>query len=261
MNWYRIFALVQKNFILTYRGLDPLVDIFYWPLYDIILWGFTSLWVTRLKNTSISLTWLTALCIWQVCYRVNLDVSLNLLVELWSRNMVNLFATPLEIKEWIVAAMCLGFINAVITTIFGTAAVAVLYGINVFSVGWIFFLLLLILMLSGWAIGFFSAGCIIKEGQKAQKLVWVLGWFFVPFSALFYPLTLLPTWAVMFSKVVPMSYVFEGLRVYAAQGTYPLYNLGMALLLNCIYLTLSLTFFVSMFYRSKTQGLARLDTE
>ena len=209
MNWFRIFALVQRNIMLTYSGLDPLVDIFYWPLYDIILWGFTSLWVAQLENKSIALSWLGALCIWQVCYRVNLDISLNLLTELWSRNVVNLFATPLELKEWMVAAMCLGIFNAIITTIFGTAMVALLYGVNVFSLGWIFLPLTLMLVLSGWATGFLSAGCLILGGQKIQKIVWVLGWAFVPFSALFYPLSLLPTWAIVIAKALPMSYVFE----------------------------------------------------
>ncbi len=261
MNWHRILALAQKNIVLTYRGMDPLVDIFYWPLYDIILWGFTSLWVTRYENQSVALTWLTALCIWQVCYRVNLDVCLNLLQELWSRNVVNLFASPLEIKEWIVGAMLVGLFNSVITTLFGSIVVALLYHVNVFSIGWIFLPLLFMLIMSGWAIGFFSAGCLIIGGQKVQKIVWVLGWFFVPFSALFYPLSLIPPWAVAIAKAVPMSYIFEGLRTYVKQGTFPLHNLGMSFLLNCIYLTLSLTFFIRMFNKSRSQGLARLEAE
>ena len=38
MNWQRIRAIVGRNLILNYRGFDPLTDIFYWPLFDIIVW-------------------------------------------------------------------------------------------------------------------------------------------------------------------------------------------------------------------------------
>ncbi len=261
MNWYRIGALIQRNIILNYRGIDPLIDIFYWPSYDIMLWGFTSLSVAHCQKGSIALQWLTALCIWQVCYRVNLDVCLNLLIEIWSRNVVNLFATPLEIKEWIVAAIGLGLFNALVSLLYSSIIIGLLYQVNIFSIGWIIVPLLLLLMLSGWVLGFISAGFLIISGQKVQKIVWVQAWFFVPFSALFYTLGVLPSWAVAIAKLVPMSYVFEGLRVFFAQGTFPLYNFAMSLALNCLYLTLALTFFIAMFYKSKSRGLARLEQE
>ena len=185
MNWYRVLALVKRNIIITYRGIDPLTDVFYWPAFDIVLWGFTSMWIAVCQHQPVSLTWLTGLVIWQAYVRVNFDVSLNLLIELWSRNIVNLFASPIEIKEWIVAAMILGVFDAVIAVLYGALLIALLYKVNIFSIGWLFVPLVLLLMLSGWAVGLFSAGCIIRGGQKLQKLVWVLGWFFAPFTRYF----------------------------------------------------------------------------
>lgn len=261
MQFTRIMALVQRSMKLTYRGIDPLIDIFYWPLLDIVVWGFAGTWVSLTAHKSVSFIWLINIVIWQACVRVNFDVSLNLLVELWSRNMVNLFATPVQISEWMVAAMVTGLIDALLVVFYGAALVAVLYKVNIFSIGWLFIPLLILVILPGWAVGFFSAGLLITGGQKIQKLVWVLAWFFAPFSALFYPMSAVPKWVAFIAKFVPMSYVFEGLRTYATSGSFPLYNLAMSLLLSCLYLTLSLIFFIRMFHKSRAEGLARLEAE
>lgn len=261
MNWYRIFALVHRNIIVTYRGIDPLIDIFYWPLYDIILWGFTATWFAVYSGQPISIMWLSGLVLWQACLRTSFDVSINLLNELWSRNVVNLFASPLELKEWIAGAMVLGLIDVALCILYGSIVVKLLYKVNIFSIGPIFAPALILLIFCGWAIGFFIAGCLIKYGQKVQKLAWVLVWFFVPFSSLFYPVSTLPHWAATVARIFPMSYIFESLRLHLSQGIYPWYHLGVGFLLSSCYFILAILFFVKMFHKSRSNGLSRLEME
>lgn len=261
MNLTRIQALVQRNILLTFTGLDPLLDIFYWPLLDITLWGLASTWVAKDLDPALSVVWLTGIVLWAGCVRSNLDVSLNLLNELWSRNVVNLFATPIEISEWICAAMILGAFDTLVTTIYGALLVFLFYGINIFSMGWLFIPFLFLLMISGWSIGFFTAGWLFRRGQQVQKLVWILAWFFLPFSALFYPLSSLPSWAVFVAQMFPMSYAFEGLRLALRTGIFPTSYLVMSIVLNGAFLAFSLRFFVRSFHKSCMQGLARLELE
>lgn len=261
LSFSRIQALLKRNIILTFRGINPMIDIFYWPFYDILLWGFASAFFQYQSQQPISAIWLTGLVIWQASYRCNLDVSFTLLAELWTRNIVNLFGTPVGVNEWIISTMLLGAFDTLITIIFSSTVVYLFYGIAVFAIGWIFIPMLLLLMLSGWMIGFFSAGCLIYWGQKVEKIVWVLGWMFVPVSALFYPLSTLPSWAVVIAKLLPMSYVFEGLRMYITQGIMPTSHLLTALAMNLVYLSLSLAFFKMMFHKSRVKGLSRLEAE
>lgn len=261
MNINRIKALTFRNLKLTFRGLDPLVDIFYWPLLDLVIWGFTSFALMKGGSEQAPLILLSALVMWNTCYRSNLDVSFTLLNELWSRNIVNLFATPVELKEWMTSAMALGLFDSLITAGYGSFMVWLIYGVNIFVVGPILLLIYFLLLLSGWAIGFFSAAWIVYKGQGIQKIVWVLGWFFAPFSGIFYSLDILPTWAQIIAKVIPMSYTYQILRSSIKHGTIPLYPLAMSIILNCVYLTLSLLFFKHMFHKSKKLGLARLEAE
>ena len=207
------------------------------------------------------LMWLTGLVLWQACYRANLDVSFNLLSELWSRNVVNLFATPLELQEWIASALIVGTVNTVITVLYGGLLANLLYSVNIFSVGWFLVPLFFLLLLNGWSIGFVAAGCLLYWGQKVQKIVWVLGWFFVPFSAIFFPLSFLPSWAAAFAKILPLCYTFDSLRSYITQGTISWSTLAVSLGLTVLYSILSFLFFTVMFHESRSKGLARLETE
>lgn len=262
MKIYRIRALVLRNMRITFKGfIDPFFDFIYWPLLDIIIWGFTSRWISTYNDNNIELTLLTCLVFWQASYRANLDISLNLLSELWYRNIVNLFATPLKLSEWIIAAMFLGLINAAIAVSFGGLALWILYKVNMLCLGWQLIPFFLSLVMSGWVIGFGSAALLFRFGQKIQKLVWSMGWFFIPISAVYYPLSSLPIWAQTISSFVPMSYVFEGIRSFITTKIFPTQNILISFGLNILYGTISLIFFRYMFELSRIQGLARLENE
>ncbi|MBA3953916.1 ABC transporter permease [Candidatus Dependentiae bacterium] len=260
MKLYRIQALALRTLKLTFRGLDPLVDFFYWPLFDIVVWGFTSRWIQAQTHTS-SFVILLALVLWQAAYRSNLDISFNLLSEIWSRNIVNLFSTPLTIGEWMIASMAVGVLNTLISVSFGALAIWFLYGVSLFKVGWLLLPFFVSLMLSGWTIGFFTASSLVYWGQSVQKLVWVMGWFFVPFSAVYYPIGSLPHGVQLVAYCLPMTYIFEGLRSYMQTGTVPLNYILISYVLNGVYLTSALVWFRYMFNQSRVKGLARLEND
>ena len=62
---------------------------------------------------------LTGVVFWQVVWRANYEISVNLLEEFWNQNLVNLFATPLNVWEWSVSLVVLGLLKNVLTLIVG----------------------------------------------------------------------------------------------------------------------------------------------
>lgn len=259
MKLYRIFSLIIKNIQLTFRGLDPAVDFFYWPVYDILIWGFASKAVVlsgAAEPTTIALV--SSLVAWQAVYRGNLDVSFNLLQEMWSRNIVNLFSSPASMYEWAISVISVSFVNASIAVMFAALSVWFLYGISVFSVGWFFIPVFCLLLFSGVSIGFITSSVLIVYGQKAQKLVWVMGWFFAPFSGVFYPIDLLPQWGKAIASLIPMSYVFTALRDTIIYESSALTQLLYGFMLTSAYFALALIVFRYAFNKSRDLGLARL---
>lgn len=202
---------------------------------------------------------LTGLILWQIVFRVNLETAKGLFEELVNQNLINLFSTPLTLGEWIVAVMFLGVINMILMMICGILAVWALYGIQILSLGWSLLAYMISLLISGWSIGFFICGLLIYFGLKAQDFVYTIGWSFAPFSAIYYPLDVLPSWIQKISKCLPMTYVFESMRYTLKTGLISWHDLAISYVLNFLYLTASLLFFKYMFERSKEKGLARLE--
>ena len=108
MNRKRVFAVFFRYLYLLKKGLMQLSDLFYWPLIDIFLWGLTSAWIQTQSNIpNLPLILMTALIFYQISWRGSVDVSTNILQEIWNRNLINLFSTPLKLSEWVAGSLLL----------------------------------------------------------------------------------------------------------------------------------------------------------
>jgi ABC-2 type transport system permease protein len=260
MSLSRVKGVFLRYFYNAIKGLHHLSDLFYWPLVDILLWGLTSLWIQRSNVVAnLPLVLMTALIFWQVAWRGSVDISVNLLHEFWHRNLVNLFSTPLKISEWAFGVLLLSLCKLLVTIAFGALVVYLLYALNVFTLGWAFLPFAAMLLIFGWTIGFLSSGIIIYWGHQVEVLAWMIAFIFAPFSAVFYPVDILPLWAQKIAWALPTTYIFEGMREILRGGPFNLPYFLISFLLNILYLGASLFFFKWMFEKSRVKGLARLE--
>ena len=260
MSFTRIWAIFLRYFY-YFLKLDSISEIFYWPTVDILLWGMTSIWIQKTQPNipAIALVILTGLVFWQIIWRGNYEITVNILQEFWNRNLVNLFSTPLKLIEWMTATMMVGFIKILITLGFSSLLVWLFYALNIYQVGFAILPYLGLLTCSGWILGFFTGAVMIYYGQRLQMLAWMTPFVFAPFSAVFYPVSVLPYWAQIIGKCLPMTYVFEGMRKVLEEGIFSYEYFWMSLVLNIIFLILSMLFFKLMFERSRNKGLSRLE--
>jgi ABC-2 type transport system permease protein len=261
MNLHRINAVIVRHLYLFPRTLERWAETIYWPIIDLVVWGLTSRWVETAGSEvpRLALILLTGVVFWQVVWRANYEISVNLLEEFWNQNLVNLFATPLTVGEWSVGLVILGLIKNVLTLLVGAGTVWLLYRLNIFAVGWLILPFLFSLLISGWFMGFAGAGVIIYYGRKVQSIAWIAGFALAPFSAVYYPVDVLPGWAQTVAYALPMTYIFEGMRDILHGAPMPLRDLLMSFGLNAAYLVASMLFFGWMFERSRNRGLGRLE--
>lgn len=261
MKFHRIWAIVLRHLYNFRHSPDRLSDCFYWPIIDITLWGFTSNFIQKQGGAipNLLLMLMSALILWNVIWRGQYEITVNLLEEMWSRNLVNLFSSPLKLSEWIIAVMILGLMKLILTVLFAILVIQVLYTINVFTVGWYLLPYMISLLVTGWAVGFFVAAFIIGFGTKIQTIAWTGAALLAPFSGVYYPVSILPLWAQRVAFVLPSSYVFEGMREVVFKHVFSMDKLVISFLLNGIYIILALLFFVFMFNVSKKKGLSRLE--
>ncbi|MBI2074320.1 MAG: ABC transporter permease [Candidatus Levybacteria bacterium] len=260
INFNRVFAMVYRYAIYLKHNWDRLSDMFYWPALDLFIWGLTGLYLATLNANHKEYIFiiLNGLIFWIIIWRVQYEINVNILSEIWDKNLINILASPLTAWEWVTSLVFVGFIKMIISLTFSATLSLIFYHYNILIYGFYLFPIIVSLLLFGWASGFLVAGFIIRFGAKIQTLAWTGVALFAPFAALYYPLSILPDWAKKVALFVPPSYIFEGMRTMLFKGYFPIDKLVIGFALNIPYLLLSLWFFVFMFNKSKKLGLGRL---
>jgi ABC-2 type transport system permease protein len=78
---------------------------------------------------------------------------------------------------------------------------------------------------------------------------------FQPVAAVFYPVSVLPSWLQPIAWATPAAYVFEGLRVVLLEGRFDVGLLLGAIALNVVYLLIGCAGFLGMFRVARGKGL------
>ncbi len=256
----RTKAIMYRYTLLNLKDIYRWVDIIFWNLLDIFLFGFTALGFGQLgTGKSDVTTMLVGVVMWQVMYRSNTEFAINLLQEIWDQNLVNFFTTPVRLCEWVLAIMAVSIVRTAIATLISFVCIYFVFGVNLFKTIIPFGPHYTILLLSGWAIGLCSCSLLISYGKQVQHLVWPLPFLFLIFTGAFYPLHVLPDCGVAIALILPMSYIFEHMRTYSQSGftNYKLLIHGSAL--SILYFLVALKLFYWRLKASRVNGLARLE--
>ncbi len=260
LNTQRIRALFLRHLYPLRRDFDIWTDIAYWPMIDALLWGVTGQWLAQSSKSHLLVTSLmTSLILWNIIWRSQAEVARNLLEELWNNNLVNLFSSPLQLKEWVVSVLCLSFLKTAITLGVLIPFIFLLYKVNVFTISWWFIPFYLCATMTGWIFGFISSSIVIRQGQKMQTVVWALPGILLPLSAVYFPFSSLPAFIQPVSRVIPSTYIFEGMRSLIFDGKLEVRFIVLSFVLNIVFLTLSIFFFVKSFKASKELGFSRFN--
>ena len=89
----RIGAMVLRHYYLMRSSWTRLLELMYWPLVQMLMWGFLQTWLAQQRGTLAVAggTLIGAILLWDVLIRGQHGVSISFLEEMWSRNLANLF--------------------------------------------------------------------------------------------------------------------------------------------------------------------------
>lgn len=255
----RIQALIRRHLLLTFRTLDRILNILYWPIITLVVWGGNMLWVEQTTSSQMVNAVFFSMILWQIVYRVSLEAANSLFEELVSRNLVNLFSSPVSLSEWIMAIIILGLLNMILILLFGSGMLKLLFGLNILELGIVLPVLLLSLSLSGLAIGLLICAIFITWGRAVRDLMHAIVWLVGCFSAIYYPISMMPETIQYIAYLLPTTYSFEIVRLYVGNNTLDTVLLAKCIALNFIYFVCSVALFMVAFQKSKSQGLGRLE--
>lgn len=262
MHFERIWGVVLRHLHLAFRDLSRLSWMFYWPVFDIVSWGFSGVWVQQQSTTiNIAFAQLVALVLLQLVGRTALEISGSLMEELWSMNMINIFASPITLPEWICSGLVIGLMSNTLLFAYCSLVVWLVFGVNILTVGLPLLIFAIPLIICGLWVGFMAAILLISYGARVQTFVFILNWTFTPFCGVFFPVDILPVWGQAISIALPMTYIFSALRAYITTGVYLWTLIGIGTAMAVCYALIACILFFVAFTKSKQKGLARLTAE
>jgi ABC-2 type transport system permease protein len=258
MKLHRIGALVTRHLYTYKHSPMRLVEMVYWPLLDLLVWGFLSVYLQRAGGHAVPgfvAYFIGALILWDLLFRAQQGVAIGYLEEVWARNLLNLFISPLTVWEYLASLIVVSLIKLTFSVAMMALLAMAIYGFNLLSLGWVLIPFAVNLMIMGWAVGIFTTALVLRFGQSAESLAWVLAFLFQPISAVFYPVSVLPPVLQVVAHGVPAAYVFEGMRAVIAGQGFPTTYLAWAFGLNAVYLAVAMGVFAWVFQIVRDRGL------
>ena len=260
----RIAAIVLRQYYLLRGSPSRLLPLFAWVAIDIVLWGYFTRYLDQASPSGLGTFagLLGAVLLWDFLTRVMQGVTMAFFEDVWSRNFLNFFATPLHIGEYISGLV----ITGVLTSLFGLLAMvlvaSLVFGLSFTAYGLALLPFVLVLFLFGLALGILGSALVLRLGPAAEWLIWPIPAILSPFACVFYPLAILPEWMQTIARIIPASYVFEAMRAITHHQGFMMGPLIAAMALACAYLVGAVWVFMAVYRTAVRSGLiARYSAE
>ena len=156
MSLRHIRALVLRYTFLYTRSVPRVAEMFFWPVMDLLVWGFLSLYLEKLSLGSFNIVsvLLGAVIFWGMLQQSQGSVSTTFLEDVWEKNFLNLFVTPLSISEFLVATTILVMVRVVFGLVVISALALFFYHFNFLTFGFAAIPFLINLIIFGCTLGF-----------------------------------------------------------------------------------------------------------
>jgi ABC-2 type transport system permease protein len=186
MSIKRILAILLQEYYITIRSMEVIADIFFFPLVNVVVFGFISIYLTG-SNALAGKYVLLGMLLWQIIWIIEYSITLGSLWNIWSRNLSNLFVAPLQAKEHIAADLISGMVKTGFILFISSILSVYVFHFNLFSIGIVSLICVFInFALFAFAFGIMILGFIFRYGTRLSALSWGVIPVFQPLCAAFF---------------------------------------------------------------------------
>jgi ABC-2 type transport system permease protein len=252
----RVGALVLRHVYLLRSSWPRLLEVIYWPLVQMVMWGFLQSYLNQQSGMLAQAggTLIGAILLWDILVRSQLGFSVSFLEEMWSRNLANLLITPLKRSEFLVGLMSVSMIRLAIGILPVTLLAIWFFGFNLWGLGLALGAFFANLLLTAWAVGMLASGLVLRNGLGAEGFVWTIMFLALPICCVFYPVETLPEFLRWVAWSLPPTYVFEGMRALMFEGVFRADLMVRALAINGLFILAAWFVFVRLLDSARRAG-------
>src|SRR5690242_3364195 len=108
------------------------MDLFFFLLMSMVVFGFLSTYLSGVSNKLVGHYVLMGMLLWQIIFITQYSVTVGSLWNIWSRNLSNLFVTPLQVPEYIFAHTLSGVVKATVVFLITSVLSIFVFKFNIF---------------------------------------------------------------------------------------------------------------------------------
>jgi ABC-2 type transport system permease protein len=240
----RIGALLARHYFLLRKSWPRLLSFAYYPVMQLLVWGFVTQYLGPQSASqgvlqAVPGILLTGVLLWDVLVRGELGLFLSFLEEMYSRNLGNLFVSPLRLHEFVIAQMLM----------------SMFFDLKIAQQAMALSLCLGCLLMFGWAIGMIANGLVLRFGLGAEEIGWAVVFLIGPLSGAYYPPSVLPEFLQIVAYSLPTAWAFDAMRAALIDGQMAWRALGISFALDLVYLAIGAALFAWFVEAGRERGL------
>ena len=158
----RSIAIVLRQFYLLRGSPARFMSLFAWVAIDMVVWGFMSKFLNRIASPGYDFVpaLLGAVLLWDFFIRVMQGITMVFFEDVWSRNFLNLFASPISITEYLTGLVLSSIATSSAGLVFMLVLATTIFGLPLSAYGLFVLPLLLVLFLFGISLGIFASAAV-----------------------------------------------------------------------------------------------------
>jgi len=255
MNLQRILSLVKRDFQSFRNGKWKWMEVFYFPITTVFIWGMFSIWGKQLGTELGSVILITNI-FWSYVFVVQSTANMQISEDLWSHSGRSVFAAGVTHGEYVTA-------HAFFSLLVSIPALLIIFAIALFFFKLNFMLLfpwqtlhlVVLTMVIGVTWSIIIAGLLFLAGREFGFLSWSLFQLFIMLSFPLFPIELLPQGAQALASIMPLTELFSAVRQLATNN---LFSLQKAWIVTLIYFFAGILLYkLAIFYARKSGKLMK----
>ena len=259
MRWHAIKAVLRQEVYVTKASWEVIFDVFIFTLANIVLFGFIANYLVHGSGSVAGKLQIQSLVIavvfWEVLRINQYSTSVSSMWNVWAHNLSNMFIAPIRITEYLVAHIIMATLKSMFILVTSVILVNYVFHISILGLGiWPVLFAYLNMIIFATAVGLVLIGFVFQFGTRVQAFTWGTIFMLQPFCAVYFPVSVLPTFLQPIAYLFPATYFFEWLRSLHERVGYSDLRLGAAFIFNLVWLVLACWIFSRQLAAAKRSG-------
>ncbi|MCI0546828.1 MAG: ABC transporter permease [Candidatus Rokubacteria bacterium] len=236
------------------RNVFFVFELTFWPGVAMLSHGLLTRFLALTpETTSFILAGTIAMSAVQVC---QLDVAYAVLFDIWSKSMKHQFLAPIGIRHLAIGSWLVGVGRGLIVFALMAAIGSSAFGFDFLGAGpGSVAVFLLGCFLCSLIVGLLVCTLVLLFGTRAETSAWAVVNFVVMLAGIYYPISVLPSWAAAVATAIPLTYFLDAFRAgygFPREFDYPLVT---GFLLSGLYILLAHWALAAAVRRARQSGL------